>query len=89
MTNHPSRDSLREQLHDALFGKSMDSVDDLMAAIDTYTQAARISGAIDTANIKDWTDRGLKSDNPDVWFRCLQMISDELRAQAQQEGQNN
>lgn len=28
-------------------------------------------------NITDWTKRGLESDNPDVHYRCLQMIQQE------------
>lgn len=31
-----------------------------------------------TDNIRDWVNKGLESTNSDVWYRCLQMINDEL-----------
>lgn len=38
----------------------------------------------DLLNISDWTKRGLGSTNPDVWFRCLQMIERELEQEGQE-----
>lgn len=55
-------------------------VEEAKAAITVLLDAAFAKGLVevDTTNIHDWVDRGLGSTDTDVWFRCLQLINDEL-----------